>query len=182
MKRGSGRPFTVEIKGTRTSRASLAAAATGHVPSSRPLQQDWAALLAQSEPERQPRPETPAHQSRDVAPARRVLPSLVPMFEPPSEPDPQPEAAEPKLPRVRRAKAKVERGSAAAEPDLVTEPSEPPAAAPPVVSRAVSSATAAPLVAVRAEAQPSPADRYTRREAALRPGEHWKRRLPRILR
>jgi hypothetical protein len=181
MKRRSARPFTVEIKSARTSRPPLAAASV-HFPSGKAPQQDWATLLAGREPEHQPSPKAPSLQPPAEAPTRRILPSLVPMFEPPSEPDRQAEAAEPKLPRVRRSRAKVERGSAAAEPNLVTEPSEPPAAAPPVVSRAVSGAPVTPAVAVRAEARPSPVDRYTRRETALRPGERWKQRLPRILR
>jgi hypothetical protein len=181
MRRGSGRPFTVEIKSTRKPRPAPTAGAACP-PSGKALQHNWAAFIAASKSVSAPQPEKSPQRLAPEAPARRILPSLVPMFEPPTEPGRQAEAAEPKLPRVRRSRARAERGSAAAAPDLVTEPNEPPDAASPVVSRAVSSASAAPAVAVRAEAQPSPADRYTRRETALRPGERWKRRLPRILR
>jgi hypothetical protein len=181
MKRRSARPFTVEIKNARTPRASHSAA-TARPLSGKSLQHEWAAFIAASKPVSAPKPEVSPHQPRPEAPARRVLPSLVPMFEPPNEPDPAVEAVQPKLPRVRRLRAKVERASAAPESNPVTKPNQPPSAAPPVLSRAVSNATAAPAVAILAETRSSHAERASRREAGLRPGERWKRRLPRILR
>jgi len=179
MKRRSARPFTVEVKSTRTSRASLTTA-TANLLSGKALQNDWAPLFAASEPLPQPIPEPSSPRPQPEAPARRVLPSLVPMCALPGESDPPVEAAEPTLPRVRHPRAKAERALTAEEPSLMQRPIEPLAIMPPVAGETASVVADPP--ASRTEALPSQPARASRRETKLRSGERWKRRLPCILR
>lgn len=184
MKRRSARPFTVEVKNTRTSKASLTPA-TARLRSGETLQSGWASLVAASEPTAQvsqPAPEVSSHQPQVKAPVRRVLPSLVPIFEPPTEPEPPVEATEPKLPRVRRPRAKAERSLPASEPSSAQTLPLLPVIGFPVVSKGASAAAVLPAAAPRAEALPTRPQRAPRSGIGLRAGERWKRRLPRILR
>jgi hypothetical protein len=183
MKRRSARPFTVEIKHTRTSRTSLADA-TARTRSGQDLWQGQS-LVADDRPAvMQPMPTVHSQPARPEAAARRVLPSLVPMFAMPVEP----EAAEvppapvvERLPRVRRVKPQAQRKQAS------VSNSAPPAPANATAQRQTAPAIAAPapLNASALVAQPvvAPArtSRLTQQAAALRPGERWKRRLPRAL-
>lgn len=107
MKRRSARPFTVEIKHTRTSRASL----TDATARSRKGQDLWRDLpLAAADKPAAVQSALVGHAEpvRAEAPARRVLPSLMPMFFMSVEPDAsdmhEAPAAE-RLPRVRRPRA-----------------------------------------------------------------------------
>ena len=184
MKRRSARPFTVEIKHTRTSRTSL----TDATARSRRGQNLWRDLpggapdkpdLAQSAPLADSEP------ARTEAPARRVLPSLVPMFAMPVEPETlevRAASVAERLPRVRRVKPPTKREQPAAE--AVTTRL---ASAEPKVQLQVTPAIAAfPLAAAStvigqlASPQPRTA-RLTQQAVTLRPGERWKRRLPRVL-
>src|ERR1700712_4958565 len=89
MKRRSARPFMVEVKQTRTARASLDSAQP-RIRSDKNLWQDhlWQDLVADdAKPAPQPEMQAaPAPAREPDAPVRRVLPSLVPMFEIPAEP------------------------------------------------------------------------------------------------
>ncbi|WP_331289291.1 hypothetical protein [Methylobacterium radiotolerans] len=86
MKRRSARPFMVEVKQTRSARTSLTA------PEARPRPDKilWPELAqaALEPPAPAPAPQAAPRPERKVpdAPVRRVLPSLVPMFEVPAEP------------------------------------------------------------------------------------------------
>lgn len=184
MKRRSARPFTVEIKHTRTSRVSLIDATTR----TRTSQNVWGAELTAAanatlevEPTHVPR----AEPVRAETPARRVLPSLVPMFAMPVEPEGsevREAPAEERLPRVRRVKppAKRTKSSAMAEEAmLVADKAQAQQQVAPSAIDAIAEADAAvtglPVVAqVRST-------RRTQQVATLKPGERWKRRLPRAL-
>ncbi|XYD06510.1 hypothetical protein R1A27_14830 [Methylobacterium sp. NMS12] len=194
MKRRSARPFMVEVKQTRSARTSLTA--TEARP--RPDKILWPELAqaALEPPASAPAPQAaPAPRpERKVpdAPARRVLPSLMPMFEVPA--DPVLEAAGDVVtgsaaetvpaPRVRRGRPR-----AAARDVLPQEPTAPsprtvappaPSPAPPVdaVPAHVPPATSGPL---SGQGQ-SPRSTAGRRTNELRLGERWKRRLPQFMR
>lgn len=183
MKRRSARPFTVEVKQTRTSRASLtdAKARLHRGPDL------WRGLplIADVEPAQvqpvQPVPAVRAEPAQPEAPARRVLPSLVPTFSMPNEPEVREEHAVPAvqpLPRVRRPKQLLKRDQSPA-PGV----SSTPAAVMKCASQARIAAVevAVPAVVARPASVRARAAQRTQQEATLRPGERWKRRLPRIL-
>ncbi|TXM68788.1 hypothetical protein FV226_19605 [Methylobacterium sp. WL12] len=184
MKRRSARPFTVEIKHTRTSRVSLFDATAP----TRVGQSVWGAELAtaaDTATEVQPTPVPHAEPARVEMPARRVLPSLVPMFAMPVEPE-TPEVckapAEERLPRVRRVKPSAKRTTTLAKAGAAKPVAdEAQTQRQTTLSAVVAIAEADPAVI----AQPSLAQvrsaRRTQQAAALRPGERWKRRLPRAL-
>lgn len=190
MKRRSARPFTVEVKHTRTSRASLADATAR----SRKDPDLWRGLPlsagdtpAEVRPALpQPKPVAPRTPSQPEVQARRVLPSLVPIFAMPVEPEGSEARSAPaveRLPRVRRPKQPTKR---AQKPEAHVS-SKPSAAATPVPQPPIVPLVIAPTVAdVSAElAQPAPAQgrgaRRPQQTPALRPGERWKRRLPRVI-
>ncbi|TXM69731.1 hypothetical protein FV226_18240 [Methylobacterium sp. WL12] len=184
MKRRSARPFTVEIKHTRTSRASLTEA-TAH---SRKGQDLWGGLTvaaADKPAEMQPAPLLHSETSRSHTPARRVLPSLVPIFDMPVEPEileVRKAPVEERLARVRRVKPPANRTKAssvatAAKPGADEVHTQRPATASAVVAIAEVDASANPQSAV---ARVRSATR-TKEVTTLRPGERWKRRLPRAL-
>jgi hypothetical protein len=189
MKRRSARPFMVEVKHTRTARASLTAAK----PRTGPDKDLWPELI-----EAEAKPAQPDHQAALAprpeervaeAPVRRVLPSLVPMFQIPAEPDVEPEAEpEPEtaaIPRVRRPRARSGRAPAVAPAAVGAAPAESAAEPRRAVARpepvaqepAVQPSPAAPGHAP----SPRPAAPW-RRANELRLGERWKRRLPQFLR
>ena len=184
MKRRSARPFTVEFKHTRTSRISL----TDATARSRRGQDLWGNLpvaTADKPAEVQFAPLAHSEPARAEVPARRVLPSLVPTFAMPVEPETlgvREAAVAERLPRVRRVKPQTKREQPAAE--AVTTrlaPAEPkvqlqvtPALASPA------SAQASTLSAQPASPQPRTA-RRTQQAVTLGRGERWKRRLPRVL-
>ena len=185
MKRRSARPFTVEIKHTRTSRTSL----TDATARSRRGQDLWGNLpvAATDKPaEVQSAPAAHSEPARSEAPARRVLPSLVPTFAMPVKPE-SPKVRETavaeRLPRVRRVKLAVQREQQPVTGVVAARP----ASAEPMVHPQVTSAiaTSRPASASAVSTQPaSPQPRTARRiqqAVTLRPGERWKRRLPRML-
>ena len=184
MKRRSARPFTVEIKHTRTSRASL----TEATARSRKGQDLWGNLpiaAADKPAEVQAAPLAPSEPARVEAPARRVLPSLVSMFAMPveSEASEVREApAEERLPWVRRVKPAAKHTKSSALVDLA-EPAADEAEAQrqvaPSAVEAIGEADAA-VIALPVAPQVRSA-RRTQQVAILKPGERWKRRLPRAL-
>jgi hypothetical protein len=188
MKRRSARPFTVEVKHTRTSRASLTDATTR----SRKSNDLWLGipLSPGDEPiEVKPVRPAPVVRSKPVqpeAPAPRVLPSLVPTFSMPVElevPEVREVPAAERLPRVRRAKPPAEPVQKAAartsagrglRAGSATQPQVTPVVAPaPIAKHAVATQLAVAQVRTARRSQPT---------ETLRPGERWKRRLPRVLR
>ena len=184
MKRRSARPFTVEIKHTRTSRVSLIDATAR----TRTSQSVWGAELtaaAKSTAEVEPTYVPPAEPVRAETPTRRVLPSLVPMFAMPveSEASEVREAhAEERLPRVRRVKPPAKRTKSSAIADVATPVSDEaqaqrqvPMSAVDALAEADAAMTALP-VAMQVRSA-----RRTQQVATLKPGERWKRRLPRAL-
>jgi hypothetical protein len=178
MKRRSARPFTVEIKHTRTSRTFLADA-TARTRTGQDLWQGQS-LVADDRPAvMQPMPTVHSQPARPEAAARRVLPSLVPMFAMPVEP----EAAEvppapvvERLSRVRCMKPPAQRKRAAESIDVPSAPTD---------AMAQRKAAPAPPNASTVVAQPAAAHARTSRRSqqapTLRAGERWKRRLPRVL-
>ena len=185
MKRRSARPFTVEIKHTRTSRPSLTEV-TARSRTGQDLWRDMPLVAADQFDEVQPAPMAQREPAPPKIPARRVLPSLVPMFSMPVELEPteahKAPAAE-RLPRVRRAK---EMGKRKEKPAIrVTAAAS--AVVTSTVQAPVTPAIAAPALAkaLTETAQPAsaqaPAGRRTQPALTLRLGERWKRRLPRVL-
>ncbi|MCJ2085999.1 hypothetical protein MKK88_08315 [Methylobacterium sp. E-005] len=183
MKRRSARPFMVEVKHARTSRTALKAPESQARPD-KVLWPELAQALAQAEPkpvqhafEAAPAPR--AEPKEPDAPVRRVLPSLVPMFqgadEPEVEAEPQPEAP-PR--RTRRKRAPV-----AAQPAREATPAEPAPEIRPAAPRPAPMA-AKPTAAAPVEPRPGAASRPAtwRRTKELPLGERWKRRLPPYLR
>jgi hypothetical protein len=185
MKRRSARPFTVEIKHTRTSRTSLTEA-TARSRTGQDLWGDLPLVLADKSAEVRPAPMAQRESAQPKMPVRRVLPSLVPMFSMPVEPEAPDVRTAPnveRLPRVRRAKEmnkrkqkpaiKVTASAATAVKSTVQEP--------------VTSAIAAPALGMAPPQTAQPmttqvsAGRRTQQSPTLRPGERWKRRLPRVL-
>ncbi|KQP91260.1 hypothetical protein ASF60_18625 [Methylobacterium sp. Leaf113] len=214
MKRRSARPFTVEIKHNRASLSEASARP-------RKDQNLWHDVSLEDADTRVEAPAAPAawgeasasksgtsksgtsksgssklassklESSTPEAPARRILPSLLPMFVPSPEPEVQAAPVVERLPRVRRVKppaprqAKPKSGlkdtsdfdaSPRAALQVQQEATVPPAAAAPPVARPASMAspTDAPAASLRAT-------RRVQKDVALRPGERWKRRLPRAL-
>lgn len=188
MKRRSARPFTVEVKHTRTSRASLSDA-TARSRKSNDLWQGLP-LIADNQPAEvkpvQPVQPASSEAARLETPARRVLPSLVPMFAMPVEPEVQAihEAPVPeRLPRVRPVKSAAEPlQKSAARVSPRRGPRAEPAIQPRVTPAAVPASITTPVMV----SQPAVAQARTVRRSqpaeTLRLGERWKRRLPRVLR
>ena len=185
MKRRSARPFTVEIKHTRTSLALL----TDATERSRKGQDLWRNLpvAATDKPcEGQCTPIAHSEPAPPEVPIRRVLPSLVPMFTMLIEPE-TPKLSEAlvaeRLPRVRRPKQTAQRQP---QPSAQGVPAPSGAAKPtvlPQVTPAIADlASAQAPIASRepGEVQPRPA-RCKKLTTPFRPGERWKRRLPRVL-
>ena len=188
MKRRSARPFTVEVKQTRAARAALADATAR----SRKGPDLWRglSLSADGRPaEDVPAQHAPANPATPIlpkVPARRVLPSLVPTFAMPAEPEGSEESATPaveRLPRVRRSKEPRKRDQAPAT--QVSSPSSAAAKFRPQSRIAPSVTTPALADVPTVIAQLAPAQgravRRIQQPPALRPGERWKRRLPRTL-
>jgi hypothetical protein len=185
MKRRSARPFTVEIKHTRISRDSLSEA-TANFRTGQDIWRDMPLVVADKSAEVRPAPMVQRESAPPKIPARRVLPSLVPMFSMPVEPETPDVRHAPgveRLPRVRRVKEmnKHEQKSAI----KMTASASP--VMKPTVQAPVTPAIATPALAetLTETAQPTGAEastgRRTRQSPILRPGERWKRRLPRVL-
>ncbi|WP_457106949.1 hypothetical protein [Methylobacterium sp. P5_C11] len=175
MKRRSARPFMVEVKQTRSARTSLTSADARRHPDKTLWPELAQAAMAGAGAGPAPAPAPRPERKEPEAPVRRVLPSLVPMFQAPAEADAAPAATTVPETRVRRPRsARVP----AAGPDVASRtvsrprPIAPPA--PPVDE--------APPVPAAAGQGPSPRGATGRRAAELRPGERWKRRLPHFLR
>jgi hypothetical protein len=187
MKRRSARPFTVEVKHTRTSRASL----TDATARTRKGQDLWRGipLDRSDEPSEvksvRPAPVVHSEPVQPKAPAPRVLPSLVPTFSMPVEsevPEVREVPAAERLPRVRRAKPPAElvqkpasRTGAGRAPcaGSAIQPQVTPAAAPASIAK--------PVVATQPAAAQARTARRSQPAVTLRAGERWKRRLPRVL-
>jgi hypothetical protein len=184
MKRRSARPVVVEVKRTRSSTSSLAAA-FGRSHSSKSL---WQGLPLRAEAptsahqEHEPPAAVVRKVERDAQPAPRILPSLVPMFVP-SEPEPQDEAAEvarstrrPKVERKPRAQRLApDAPSVPAEPKVIAEARDAvPAAVEPHLLRAPEPTSPAPATQPHSDRR-----NHGQRRPELRRGERWKRRLPR---
>ena len=184
MKRRSARPFTVEVKHTRTAHASLTDA-TARSRSGQNLWRDLPLAVTDKPAEVQPASVVCAEPAPPVAPARRVLPSLVPMFSMPVEletPEVREAPAPERLPRVRRVKPPAKReqpaaGAIAAKP-VPDELKVQRQAAPPIAAPALTQGST--IIRQPASVQARTA-RRTQQATALRPGERWKRRLPRVL-
>lgn len=184
MKRRSARPFTVEIKNARTSRFSL----TDVMGSTRTSQNIWGTEMiasANTAAEFQPTPVPRSEPERVEGPARRVLPSLVPIFAMPVEAEAFvviKAPAEERLPRVRRVKRTANLTKALAMADAAKPVSD---RAPAQQQAAHSNAVAIPEADATVVAQPAVARarsaRRTQQAPTLRLGERWKRRLPRAL-
>ncbi|MCJ2018991.1 hypothetical protein MKK84_16335 [Methylobacterium sp. E-065] len=180
MKRRSARPFMVEVKNARTPRTAL----RDVEPQARPDKVLWPELVQAAEPK--PRPVLPALDAAPApglkepdAPARRVLPSLVPMFQNTDEPEPEPEPAiEPRRTRTRREKAPAVTPAVRTSTPVETLPEIRAAAIQPEAGP--SKPLAADPAGPKRGTPPRPA--AWRRTKELRLGERWKRRLPPYLR
>ncbi|MCJ2132955.1 hypothetical protein MKK69_02545 [Methylobacterium sp. J-026] len=173
MKRRSARPFMVEVKHARTQRT----APTDADPQTRPAKVLWQELVqAETKPVRPPFEAAPAPRpepKEPEAPARRVLPSLVPMFENTAEPQIEVEPT----PRPRRPRR--EQAPALAQPAREIPAAQPVPEARPAAIRLDPIAALPGLTDPAGPAQelmPRPAP--WRRTKELRLGERWKRRLP----
>jgi hypothetical protein len=188
MKRRSARPFTVEVKNTRTSRASLFDATAR----SRKSNDLWRGLpLVGDDKPAEVKPIQPVSVASSEAaqlepPARRVLPSLVPTFAMPVAPEVLAERKTPvpeRLPRVRRVKSAAEPAQKSA---ARVSPRRGPRAEPVIQPRVTPAAVPASITAPVMVSQPAVAQARTVRRSqpaeTLRLGERWKRRLPRVLR
>ncbi|EIZ82529.1 hypothetical protein WYO_4883 [Methylobacterium sp. GXF4] len=182
MKRRSARPFTVEVKNTRPSRVALADTTT-RPRESQTLWWDLPTETAEKPAVAQPAPTAPVASAPPEAPARRVLPSLMPMFTTEDEPDTAADEAPSieRLPRVRRAKVAAKPATKRAPKAEAARPIFTPA---PAVSRPAPAPSApAPARAAvnQPAAMPTRAIRLSRQADTLKAGERWKRRLPRHL-
>ena len=184
MKRRSARPFTVEIKNTRTSRVSL----TDATARTRTNQNVWGTELtasANTAAEVQPTPVPHSEPARVEAPARRVLPSLVPIFAMPVEAEVSEEGKAPaqeRLPRVRRLKPAAKSTEALALADVAEPVSDQAQTQQQAThSNAVTSAERDTIVVAQPAVLQARSARRRQQAPALRPGERWKRRLPRAL-
>ncbi|MGH1591346.1 hypothetical protein ACRBEV_27015 [Methylobacterium phyllosphaerae] len=188
MKRRSARPFTVEVKHTRTSRAPLSDATAR----SRKNNDLWQGLpLIADDKATEVKPIQPVSVASSEAaqpetPARRVLPSLVPTFAMPIEPEVQAvhEAPAPeRLPRVPRAKPPAE---LVQKPALRTVAGRGPRAVSAFPPQVTPAAAPASIAKPAVDIQPAVAQARTARRSepaeTLRLGERWKRRLPRVFR
>ncbi|KNY19725.1 hypothetical protein [Methylobacterium sp. ARG-1] len=181
MKRRSARPFTVEVKNTRPSRVALADT-TMRPRESQTLWWDLPTETAEKPAVAQPA--APVASAPPEAPARRVLPSLMPMFTTEDEPDTAAADEVPsieRLPRVRRAKVAATPATKRAPKAEAARPIFTPA---PAVSRPAPAPSApAPAQAAvnQPAAMPTRAIRLSRQADTLKAGERWKRRLPRHL-
>lgn len=181
MKRRSARPFVVEVKHTRSSRSSLNDA----VEHNRAGPGLWHGLDVQGYVERPDSSQQPmvAVRSGDASklglePVRRILPSLLPIFAP-SEPEPAAERTKPASEKVSRV---------ARKPRSEPVPHHEVLEVTPAVGIEALPAQYRPGAAVERVGDPMP--RPTRLpvartkqksgDPALRPGERWKRRLPRV--
>lgn len=179
MKRRSARPFTVEVKHTRTSRSSLSGA-TARSRKSNDLWQNLPLIADDKATEVKPVRPAPVVLSEPVqskAPAPRVLPSLVPTFSMPVEPEVLEVPAAERLPRVRRVKPSpepVQKPASRTGAGSATQPQVTPVAAPVPIAK--------PAVATQPAVAQAPTARRSQPTEILRPGERWKRRLPRVLR
>jgi hypothetical protein len=183
MKRRSARPFTVEIKHTRTSRVSLSES-PARSPTSQTLWHDVPLVLSEAPLAKASAPVIRAEPTMPEAPARRILPSLVPMFAPQSEPEVQEAPAEERLARVRRPKPSPVRRPKAADVEISVEADTVQAAntASKIAIKTASTAGASPAGPVVEALAPVPrTTRLSRKLTALAPGQRWKRRLPRVL-
>ncbi|KAA0121367.1 hypothetical protein CIW48_24430 [Methylobacterium sp. P1-11] len=185
MKRRSARPFMVEVKQTRSARTSLTATTARQRPDKSLWPELAQAAMEPPAPAPQAAPAPRPERKAPDAPVRRVLPSLVPMFEIPAEPAteaateavtaPAAETA-PRVRRVRSARVAAAGQDLAprvqtAKPHQAAQPTPPVDEAPP--------ACAAPAASGRG---PSSRPTAGRRANELRLGERWKRRLPHFLR
>ncbi|SDO65193.1 hypothetical protein SAMN05216360_1335 [Methylobacterium phyllostachyos] len=179
MKRRSARPFMVEVKHARTPRTASTAE-----PQARPDKVLWPELI-QAETKLAdpvftappaPRPET----KEPDAPVRRVLPSLVPMFQSADAPEAEPEMEAPQR-RVRRGRPAAAVPPARTAPPVEPMPKTRAIAARPQPPVAIGPKAGAADPAEAAE-NPSPRPMTWRRTKELRLGERWKRRLPSYLR
>ena len=186
MKRRSARPFMVEVKSTRTARASLTSPALRTRPEA-PL---WPELVeAEAKP---PQPDlplpAPPRQARTEAPVRRVLPSLVPMFQVPAEIEAEAgtEAGiEAVAPPARRSRTRGKGAPAVAKASVDKASVDKAAVGKAELAEAVApapepAATPAPTPRAQATGSEGPATRPAtwRRTKELGLGERWKRRLP----
>ncbi len=163
------RPFIVESRGSNRDGNSIAI--PKRVPptprpqfksdeAARPLFDPWAAVTTPVEP----------------VTARRILPNIMAPPEPVVvEPEPEVQATEPPLPRVRRVKPRAAPAPRATQVKAEVTIQAPPPAPPAPVTR-----TAAPVAAEPKHATPRfPARTDRTGRAALPAGQRWKARLPR---
>jgi hypothetical protein len=187
MKRRSARPFMVEVKQTRSARTSLTATTARQRPDKSLWPELAQAAMEPPAPALQAAPAPRLERKMPDAPVRRVLPSLVPMFEIPAEPATEaaaeavtaPAAETAPAPRVRRVRsARVAAAGQDLAPRVQTAKPRPAAPPTPPVDEAPT-ACAAPAASGRG---PSSRPTAGRRANELRLGERWKRRLPHFLR
>ena len=185
MKRRSARPFTVEIKHTRTSRTSLIEA-TAHSRTGQDIWRDMPLVVADKSAEVRPAPVTPRESAPPKVLARRVLPSLMPMFSMPVEPEAADAREAPAVGRLPRVCRITEMNKRKQKP-VLTATAAASAVVKPTVQAPLTPAIAAPALAkapteaahpTAAQALPG---RRVQQSPTLRPGERWKRRLPRVL-
>lgn len=178
MKRRSARPFTVEFKNTRTSRASLTHA-TERTRSGADL---WRTPFGVTLPNRRAEVSVTSspviEEQQPPGPERRVLPCLVPIFALPVEADASVETRTTKEPRVRRTKAKVHQPVASTARNGTS--SFVSAAVPVATKNELAVANVVPEVQLPAKSE-GPLRSPSRATTGLRAGERWKRRLPRLL-
>ncbi|UIN35220.1 hypothetical protein [Methylobacterium oryzae] len=192
MKRRSARPFMVEVKQTRSARTTLTATEARPRPDKILWPELAQAALAPPAPAPAPQAAPAPRPERKVpdAPVRRVLPSLMPMFEAPAEPVLEAAADEaatdPAAETVPAPRARRGRPRAAALPQVQTVPSRPavPTAPPPAPPVDEAPARVPPPAASGPTSGQGPSPRSTagRRTNELRLGERWKRRLPHFMR
>jgi hypothetical protein len=170
----------VEVKHARTPRTALRDAE----PQARPDKILWPELTEAEPKPVQPALETPAPRpgpKEPDAPVRRVLPSLVPMFENTGEAEPEPEAAI--EPPPRRTRTRRERAPAVAQTVRKAQPAEAMVEIRPAMVRPeVPEAEPKAAKPVEPESHAPPRPTPWRRTKELRLGERWKRRLPPYLR
>lgn len=180
MKRRSARPFMVEVKGARTARATQ----TNPALRTRPDTNLWQDLAQETATPPQPDLLSPAPQparKEAEAPVRRVLPSLVPMFQVPEPQLPDSEGADTAAPEPERAaEPRPRRGRPRGARPALTAPAAAAAAVPAPRPRPEPAAAAPIVVPPPAEPGPGSASKPPswRRTKELRLGERWKRRLP----
>ncbi|MGZ7868610.1 hypothetical protein ACXR8U_23510 [Methylobacterium radiotolerans] len=194
MKRRSARPFMVEVKQTRSARTTLTATEARPRPDKILWPELAQAALEPPAPAPAPQAAPAPRPERKVpdAPVRRVLPSLMPMFDVPVEPvvevagDAVTEPAAETVPAPRARRGRPRAAARDALPQGPTAPPPRPAAPPaPLPAPPVDEAPAGipPAATGQATGQgPSPRSTAGRRTNELRLGERWKRRLPQFMR